>query len=89
MEAKTSRIEELARTYGHHDRDTGSSEVQIAVLTDEIGQLTEHMKAHKKDFRSQRSLRIKVSRRRKLLEYLKRTNPGKYAEMVEKLKLRK
>ena len=74
---------------GYHDRDTGSSGVQIAILTGQIKSLTEHMKAHHKDFRSQRSLRIMVSKRQKHLRYLKRTNPEKYREVVEKLHLRK
>lgn len=89
MDTKTGRTEELTGKFGHHDRDTGSSEVQIAILTDEIKNLTEHMKTHKKDFRSRRSLTMKVSRRRKLLEYLKRTNPESYHRLVEELNLRK
>ncbi len=74
---------------GYHERDTGSSGVQIALLTGKIKELTEHMKSHHKDFRSQRSLRIMVSRRARHLAYLKRTNPGKYREVVENLGLRK
>lgn len=74
---------------GYHERDTGSSGVQIAILTGKINDLTEHMKAHRKDFRSQRSLRILVSRRARHLEYLKRTSPEKYREVVTSLGLRK
>jgi small subunit ribosomal protein S15 len=89
MDSTTGRTEKLTQKFGHHPRDTGSSEVQIALLTDEIQSLTEHMKGHSKDFRSQRSLTIKVSRRRKLLEYLKRTNPESYHRLVAELNLRK
>ncbi|KQC15502.1 MAG: 30S ribosomal protein S15 [Methanosaeta sp. SDB] len=80
-----SAIDEL----GYHETDTGSSGVQIAILTGKINDLTEHMKSHHKDFRSQRSLRIMVSRRARHLNYLKRTDPQKYREVVSKLGLRK
>ncbi len=74
---------------GYHDRDTGSSGVQVAILTEKINTLTEHMKANHKDFRSQRSLQIMVSQRARHLAYLKRTKPAKYREVVASLGLRK
>jgi len=74
---------------GYHSRDTGSSGVQIAILTADIKNLTEHMKSHHKDYRTKRSLQIMVSKRQKLLRYIKRTKPEKYREIVQELKLRK
>jgi small subunit ribosomal protein S15 len=72
-----------------HARDTGSSEVQIALLTERINLLTEHFKLHKKDFHSRRGLLMLVGRRRRLLSYLKTTDIKKYEEVLEKLNLRK
>ncbi len=89
MSEERTKNREITDSLGYHDRDTGSSGVQVAILTDQIQCLTEHMKTHHKDFRSQRSLKIMVSKRQKHLNYLKRTNPAKYREVVEKLHLRK
>ena len=89
MNPELTKKQEIAEEFGRHSRDTGSSEVQIALLTEQIKELTEHMKTHKKDFRSQRSLRIKVSQRQKQLKYLKKTDPDKYLEIVKTLKLRR
>ncbi|GAG73616.1 unnamed protein product, partial [marine sediment metagenome] len=72
-----------------HENDTGSSEVQLAILTQEINNLTEHLKAHKKDFHSRRGLLKKVGRRRRLLEYLKTRDTGRYKKLIKKLGLRK
>ena len=72
-----------------HDSDTGSAEVQIALLTERIRHLTEHMKVHKKDFHSQRGLLMLVGRRRRLLEYLKREDIERYRAIVAKLGLRR
>lgn len=72
-----------------HDRDTGSSEVQIALLTKRITSLTEHFKANKKDHHSRRGLLQMVGRRRKLLDYLRRINQGKYQALIGALGLRK
>ena len=81
-ESKTrAAIDELR----YHERDTGSSGVQVAILTEKIKVLTDHMKANHKDFRSQRSLRIMVSQRARHLAYLKRTKPAKYREVVASL----
>jgi len=76
------------RKYGQHDRDTGSTKVQVALLTERINSLTEHFRAHAKDFHGQRGLLRMVSRRRRLLEYLKRSDLGKYRQLIEELGLR-
>lgn len=72
-----------------HETDTGSSEVQIALLTARVNHLTEHLRTHRKDFHSRRGLIAMTTRRRKLLEYLKRTNLEKYNEIIKRLKLRR
>lgn len=76
------------RKYGQHDRDTGSARVQVALLTERINSLTGHFRAHAKDFHGQRGLLKMVSRRRRLLEYLKRTDLAKYRLLIEELGLR-
>ncbi|RMH04157.1 MAG: 30S ribosomal protein S15 [Nitrospirae bacterium] len=83
--AKSSIIQQ----YRRHESDTGSSEVQIALLTQRISHLTEHFKKHKKDHHSRYGLLKMVSRRRRLLDYLHRTNAQKYREMLAALGLRK
>ncbi len=80
---------ELIKQYGRADGDTGSPEVQVSVLSERIGNLTEHLKVHKKDFHSRRGLLKMVGRRRGLLDYLKRKNPGRYEEMIKALGLRR
>jgi small subunit ribosomal protein S15 len=80
---------EIIAEYKIHEKDTGSSEVQIALLTARINHLTEHLRTHRKDFHSRRGLLQMASRRRKLLDYLKRTNLPKYSEILQKLSLRK
>ncbi|WP_369688869.1 30S ribosomal protein S15 [Carboxydothermus pertinax] len=75
--------------YQLHEKDTGSPEVQIAILTERIMQLTEHLKVHKKDFHSRRGLLKMVGQRRALLNYLKRKDFERYRAIVEKLGLRK
>ena len=72
-----------------HDKDTGSSEVQIAMLTARISHLTEHLKTHRKDFHSRRGLLMMAARRRKLLDYLKKNELKRYQTIVEKLGLRR
>ena len=72
-----------------HDKDTGSSEVQIALLTARIAHLTEHLKTHRKDFHSRRGLLMMAARRRKLLDYLRKTELTRYQAIIEKLELRK
>ena len=72
-----------------HDSDTGSAEVQIALLTERIRHLTEHMKVHKKDFHSQRGLLMLVGRRRRMLDYLRRENVDRYRAIIAKLGIRR
>jgi small subunit ribosomal protein S15 len=84
-DAKTQIIAEHARTEG----DTGSAEVQIAVLTKRISDLTDHLKLHKSDHHSRRGLLMLVGRRRRLLEYLKREDIQRYRDIVAKLGLRR
>lgn len=79
---------QIIKKFATHENDTGSSEVQIALLTEEIKNLTEHLKTHKKDFSSRRGLLRKVSERRKLLKYLQRENNESFDELVKKLKLK-
>lgn len=80
---------EVIKGYQRDDKDTGSPEVQIAVLTERIKNLTTHMNTHKKDFHSRYGLLKLVSRRRKLLRYIKKKNEEKYNEVIKKLNLRK
>ena len=75
--------------FQRHDRDTGSSEVQIAILTKEIAALTEHLKANHKDHSSRYGLLRKVQNRRNLLDYLKREDEAKYQELIKKLGIRR
>jgi len=75
--------------FAKHQKDTGSAQVQIAILTERITELTEHLKQHKKDNHSRRGLLLMVGKRRRLLNYLKNSEPEKYAEVIESLKLRK
>lgn len=70
-------------------KDTGSPEVQVALLTERITQLTEHLRTHKKDFHSRRGLLMMVGKRRRLLQYLNRENPTRYRNLIEKLGLRR
>ena len=79
----------ITSEFRRHDRDTGSSEVQIAVLTKEIEALTEHLKANKKDHSSRYGLLRKVQNRRNLLNYLKRENEQRYRDLIKKLGLRR
>jgi len=83
-EEKTKIIEE----YRRDPKDTGSPEVQIAILTEEIKRLTEHLKVHKHDHHSERGLMQKVGQRKRLMKYLQREDPQRYRELIEKLGLR-
>jgi small subunit ribosomal protein S15 len=85
MEAKAELIEQF-RT---HAKDTGSPEVQIALLSERISYLTTHLKSHAKDHASRRGLIMMVNKRRRLLDYLNRRDPNRYREIVERLSLRK
>ncbi len=75
--------------YRTHVSDTGSPEVQIAILSERIGQLTEHFKTHKKDHASRRGLLMMVSKRRRLLDYLKKYDTERYKDVISKLGIRK
>ncbi len=81
--------EELINKHARHEKDTGSPEVQIAILTEEINVLTEHLKNHGHDFHSKRGLLQKVGKRRSLLNYLIKEDIARYREIVKKLDLRK
>ncbi len=80
--------EKIIKKFRIHDTDTGSPQVQIAILTAEIKELTEHLKNHKHDFSSRRGLLKKVSERRKLLKFLRRESLEQFKELAEKLKLK-
>lgn len=80
---------EVIAQYKTHEKDTGSCDVQIALLTARINHLTEHLRTHRKDFHSRRGLLQMASRRRKLLDYLKREDLAKYSDLLQKLNLRK
>jgi len=79
----------LIKEYATKEGDTGSPEVQVAVLTEHILNLTEHMKEHKKDVHSRRGLLMKVNKRRKLLDYLKRKDENRYQTLIKSLGLRR
>lgn len=80
---------EIITKFRTHDSDTGSPEVQIAILSQRIGELSEHFKMHKKDHGSRRGLLMLVSKRRRLLDYLKRTDSDRYRDVIGKLGIRK
>jgi small subunit ribosomal protein S15 len=80
---------ELIQRFAKHDGDTGSPEVQIALLTARINELTEHLRDHKKDHHSRRGLLMMVGQRRRLLNYLRRHDLGRYRELVQELGLRR
>ncbi len=87
MDAKIKQ--QVAKEYRLHDRDTGSADVQIAVLTTHINQLTDHLQKNVKDHSSRRGLLRMVSTRRSLLDYLNRTDSPRYKQLIKKLNLRK
>ena len=89
MSITPARKEELIKEYGTKDGDTGSPEVQIAILTERISNLTEHFKGHKKDNHSRRGLLKMVSQRRKLLDYTKAKDESRYQVIIKKLGIRR
>lgn len=89
MSITAERKAELIKEHARGDNDTGSAEVQIAVLTERIANLTEHFKTHKKDNHSRRGLLKMVSQRRRLLDYLKKVKEDRYKDVVQKLGLRR
>ena len=85
----TAEKEKVMSKYKLHERDTGSAEVQVALLTEEIGRLTKHLKKHPKDNHSRRGLLGMVSRRKKLLDYLSKEDPRRYNSIIKKLDLKR
>jgi small subunit ribosomal protein S15 len=89
MAVTKERKAELVKEFGKSEKDSGATEVQIAILTEEINELTEHLKVHIHDFHSKRGLLMKVGKRRKLLDYLKANDVISYRETIKKLNIRK
>jgi len=79
---------DVIREHQRTPLDTGSTEVQVAILTREVAEITEHLKVHKHDYHSQRGLMLKVGQRKRLLAYLKRTDPQRYRPLIERLGIR-
>ena len=89
MPLLADRKQELIQGHQTHGKDTGSPEVQVAMLTDRIVQLTDHLRTHSKDFHSRRGLLMKVGKRRRLLQYLMKEDNERYRKLIEKLGLRR
>ena len=89
MSLDNKEIQKIVKKYGKSDKDTGSSQVQVALLTSRIRSLTEHAKQNKKDNHSRRGLVMLVSQRKKLLKYLRRTSPDSYLTITEELAIRR
>jgi len=89
MTITKERKQVIIQDFRHDEKDTGSPEVQIAILTTRINSLTEHMRTHSKDYASRRGLLALVSRRRCLLDYLRRIEPGRYLDIIKRLGIRK
>ena len=88
MTISKERKAELIREFGKNEKDSGSAEVQVAILTDRIRELTEHMKVHKKDFHTRRGLLMLVGKRRRLLAYIKKRDINEYRELIGRLGIR-
>jgi len=89
MSLTKEQIQDTIKKFGKNDKDTGSAEVQIALLTERIKYLTEHAKTHKKDNHSRRGLVMLVAERRNLLKYLRRSNPESYIKVTQELSIRR
>jgi len=89
MSITAERKAELTHTHARTEHDTGSAEVQVAILSERIANLTEHFKTHKKDNHSRRGLLMMVSQRRSLLDHLKKSDQGRYQALIETLGLRR
>ena len=89
MSITAERKTELVRQYARAEGDTGSPEVQVAILTERIANLTEHFKTHRKDKHSRRGLLMLVSRRRSMLDYLKKIDEGRYLSLIQSLGIRR
>ncbi|MBU4360529.1 30S ribosomal protein S15 [Patescibacteria group bacterium] len=81
--------EQIIKKFQVHKDDSGSSEVQIAILSEEVKELTKHLQTHKKDFSSRRGLLRKIGQRRRLLKFLEKDNPTSYGNLIQKLRLKK
>jgi small subunit ribosomal protein S15 len=89
MSITKERKQNLIGQYKRGDNDTGSAEVQVAILTERINMLTDHLQKHRKDYASRRGLLMLVGRRRSLLDYLKRVEPQRYLDAIRRLQIRK
>lgn len=89
MSITADRKQQVIKEYATKDGDTGSPEVQVAILSERIGNLTEHLKTHKRDFHSRRGLLVMVGQRRRLLDYVKRKEPTRYEQLIQRLGLRR
>ena len=89
MSIEKVKTVEIIKSYGSNEKDSGSASVQVAILTERIKNLTEHLKIHKKDFGSRRGLLSMVGQRRNLLQYIKKSNEASYQELIKKLGLRR
>ena len=89
MSLTNEQIQEIVKQFGKDEKDTGSTEVQVALLTARIRLLTEHAKVYKKDNHSRRGLVMLVSQRKKLIKYLRRTNPDSYLNVTQELSIRR
>ena len=89
LRPKAETIADMAKAFELSENDTGSPEIQIALLSERINHLTEHLKTHKKDFGSRRGLLSMVGQRRNLLDYIKKGNDGAYKELIGRLGLRR
>ena len=89
MSIEKEKTVDLIKSYGSNEKDSGSADVQIAILTERIKNLTEHLKTHKKDFGSRRGLLSMVGQRRNLLQYIRKRNDDRYQDLIKKLGLRR
>lgn len=89
MSITADRKAELIKEHATHEGDTGSPEVQVAILSERILNLTEHLKVHQKDFASRRGLLMMVGQRRRLLDYVRKNDHGRYQHLIERLGLRR
>ena len=89
MSIEKNKTLEIIKDFGTDERDSGSADVQVAILSERIKNLTEHLKTHKKDFGSRRGLLSMVGQRRNLLQYIKNKNEDRYTDLIKKLGLRR
>jgi len=89
MSIEKDKTLEIIKNFGTNENDSGSADVQVAILSERIKNLTEHLKAHKKDFGSRRGLLSMVGQRRNLLQYIKNKNEDRYTDLIKKLGLRR